>query len=144
MPKQRHSSYSTRACRQVIQGSATSGRPSTQRRTHGSLDARLPVEAGFTSLTETRPLTTDDIPAIVQQVTSAIFSESHPPPVPAAPTNTTSHSNGSEEDSSNPPAAVLTSGDISSIVDQLMQWPANYQPIRPQEVQPADQVTNYT
>ena len=120
MPKQRRSTKASRG-RQATQVCATSGRPSIRHNQRDSPGARSPAEK-TTPSTETRPLTTDDISAIVQRVAAAISSENHPPPPPPAPattsTTTASHTSGPEEESSNPPPAVLTQSDIPSLVDR--------------------------
>ena len=121
MLKQRRSTKASRG-RQATQACATFGRPSTRRNQRDSPGARLPAEK-TTPSTETRPLTTDDISAIVQQVAAAISSENHPPPPPAPATTSTttaSHTSGPEEESSNPPPAVLTQSDIPSLVNAVV------------------------
>ena len=133
MTKQLRSTRTSRGRRQAT-SAATSKRPYTRRSQPNAPAANPPGK-------ETRPLTTDDIATIVQQVAATLSSDSHSPPTPAATstmtattashsassttaakdkTTTASHTSGPEENSSTASPAILTQGDIPSLVDAVV------------------------
>ena len=119
MPKQR------RSCRNNHQTGCSSSADETSQRSRGRPRIRVVSFPSPTSTdvrsTESRPLTTDDIPSIVQQIAATLSAEHPSPPIPSA-LPTTAHTTTSvpSQRTSSEESTILPLFDTPLIVNAVV------------------------